>query len=184
MLTYILLGLAAVTVVVLLIASRQPNEFRTARSCLINAPSEAVFRHVNDFHLWQEWSPWAERDPNCQIAYEGPDTGEGAKFAWKGNKDVGEGKMLIIESTPHKLIAIRLDFIKPMKATNTAEFKFESEGAGTKVTWSMFGKNNLIGKIFHILIDCDKMIGKDFEQGLANLKSVAESSPDMVAATH
>lgn len=184
MLTYILLGLAGAIVVLLLIASRQPNEFRYSRSGKINVPPEAVFPHVNDFHLWQEWSPWAKRDPNCEVSYEGPNTGEGAKFAWKGNKEVGEGKMLIIESTPHRLIAIRLEFIKPMKATNTAEFQFEPTENGTKVTWSMFGKNNLVGKIFHMLIDCDKMVGKDFEQGLANLKSVAESSSTIVNATH
>lgn len=183
MLWYVLLGLAAVIVVFLLVASRQPNEFRVTRTGLVNAPPEAVFRHVNDLHLWQQWSPWAKRDPNCEIAYDGPNTGEGAKFAWNGNKEVGEGKMLIIESTPHKLIAIRLDFIKPMRATNTAEFKFEPEGTGTKVTWSMFGKNNFVGKIFHLVVDCDKMIGEDFEQGLANLKSVAESA-SAVAATH
>jgi uncharacterized protein YndB with AHSA1/START domain len=184
MLTYILLGLAAVLVVFLLVASTRPGEFRVARTGVVNAPPEAVFRHVNDFHLWQEWSPWAKRDPNCQIAYDGPDIGEGAKFHWNGNKEVGEGKMLIIESTPHKLIAIRLDFIKPFRATNTAEFQFEPAGSGTKVTWSMFGKNNLIGKVFSMIVDCDKMVGKDFEQGLANLKSIAEAAPDVVATTH
>jgi hypothetical protein len=184
MLWYILIGLAAVICVVLLVVSRQPNEFRVTRAGLIDAPLEVVFPHVNDFHLWQEWSPWAKRDPNCQITYDGPSSGEGAKFAWDGNKEVGEGRMTIVESTPHKLIAIKLEFLKPFKATNTAEFKFEPEGAGTKVTWSMFGKNNFIGKIFHMFIDCDSMVGKDFEQGLANLRAVAESSASVVASAH
>jgi uncharacterized protein YndB with AHSA1/START domain len=184
MLWYILLGLVAVIVVFLLIASRRPSEFRITRTGVINAAPEAVFPHVNDFHLWQEWSPWAKRDPNCEIAYDGPSSGEGAKFAWNGNKEVGKGKMTIIESSPHKRIAIRLEFLKPFKAINTAEFKFEPEGNGTQVTWSMFGKNNFMGKIFNMIIDCDKMVGKDFEQGLANLKSVAESSPPVVAAAH
>ncbi len=175
MLTYILLGLAAVAIVLVIVVSRQPNEFRVTRSAVINAPPEAVFRHVNDFHLWQEWSPWAKRDPNAQSTFEGAPAGEGAKFAWAGNKEVGEGRMLIIESTPHKLIAIRLDFLKPFKATNTAEFKFEPEGSGTKVTWSMFGKNNFMGKLFSLIVNCDKMVGKDFEQGLANMRRVAES---------
>jgi uncharacterized protein YndB with AHSA1/START domain len=184
MLWYILLGLAAVIVVFLLVASRRPNEFRYTRTGVMNAPPDEVFRHVNDFHLWQEWSPWAKRDPNCGISYDGPTSGEGAKFAWKGNKEVGEGRMMIIESTPHKLIAIKLEFLKPFKATNTAEFKFEPESTGTKVTWSMFGKNNFMGKIFNMIIDCDKMVGKDFEQGLANLKQVSEASPPAVVATH
>jgi uncharacterized protein YndB with AHSA1/START domain len=175
MLTYILLGLAAVVVVLLIVVSRQPNEFRVMRLAVIDAPPEAVFPHVNDFHHWEEWSPWAKRDPNCANAYDGADAGEGAKFSWDGNKEVGQGKMTIIESTPHKLITIRLEFLKPFKATNTAEFKFEPEGAGTKVTWSMFGKNNLMGKVFHLIMDCDKMVGKDFEQGLANMRRVAES---------
>jgi uncharacterized protein YndB with AHSA1/START domain len=175
MLMYILIGLAAVVVVFLIIVSRQPNEFRVTRSAVISAPPEAVFTHVNDFHNWEEWSPWAKRDPSCANAYDGADAGAGAKFSWDGNKEVGQGKMTIMESTPHKLIAIRLEFLKPFKATNTAEFKFEPEGAGTKVTWSMFGKNNIMGKIFHMIMDCDKMVGKDFEQGLANMRRVTES---------
>ena len=134
-----------------------------------------MFPHVNDFHLWQEWSPWAKRDPNCEIAYDGPDSGEGARFAWNGNKEVGEGRMTIIESTPHKINRNQLEFLRPFKATNTAEFTFEPVGTGTKVTWSMFGKNNFMGKIFSLIVDCDKMVGKDFEQGLATMRRVAES---------
>jgi hypothetical protein len=176
MLWYVLLGLGAVVGAFLIIAvSRQPGEFRYSRTGVMNAPPEAVFPHVNDFRLWQEWSPWAKRDSECLISYDGPNSGEGAKFTWNGNKDVGEGRMMIIESTPHKLIAFKLEFLKPFKATNTAEFKFEPEGTGTKVTRSMFGKNSFMGKIFNMFIDCDKMVGMDFEQGLANLKSVAES---------
>lgn len=183
MLTYILIGVAVVVALLVIVIATRSADFRYERTGIINATPPEVFRHVNDFHLWQEWSPWAKRDPNCKIAYDGPGTGEGAKFSWNGNNEVGEGKMTITESTPHKMIAIRLEFLRPMKAINTAEFKFTPTSGGTQVAWSMFGKNSFMGKAFSMLIDCDKMIGKDFEQGLANLRSVVESSPEATAAT-
>jgi uncharacterized protein YndB with AHSA1/START domain len=183
MLTYILIGVAVLVAILVIVVSMRPGEFRIERSGIINAPPSKVFPHVNDFHLWQEWSPWAKRDPNCIVEYDGPDTGEGAKFHWNGNKEVGEGRMTIIESTPDKIVAIRLEFIRPMKAINTAEFAFKPVANGTEVTWVMTGKNNFIGKAFHLMIDCDKMIGKDFEQGLANLRAQVEGSsePSLVA---
>jgi hypothetical protein len=184
MLTYILIGVAVLVAILVIVVSMQSNEFRIERSGIINAPPSTVFPHVNDFHLWQEWSPWAKRDPNCQIAYDGPDSGEGAKFWWNGNKEVGEGRMTIIESTPEKIVAIRLEFIKPFKAINTAEFKFKPVATGTEVNWAMTGKNNFVGKAFHMLIDCDKMVGKDFEQGLANLRAVAEGSSEPSLAAY
>ena len=176
MLTYILLGLVALVVVLLIVVSMQPSDFRYTRSATIAALPAKVFEHVNNFHHWEAWSPWAKRDPNCKTTYDGPETGEGAKFAWDGNKEVGAGNMTIIESTPHKKIAIRLEFLKPMKAINTAEFTFTPAGDQTQVTWSMFGKNSFMGKAFGLIVNCDKMIGKDFEQGLATMKSVVESS--------
>lgn len=181
MLTYILIGAAVLVALLAIVVSTRPDEFRVTRSAIISAPPSEVFPHVNDFHLWQAWSPWSKRDPHCEIAYDGPATGEGAKFSWKGNKEVGEGRMLIIESTPHKMIAIRLDFLKPFRATNTAEFEFEPVSGGTKVTWSMFGKNNFMGKLFGMIVDCDKMVGKDFEEGLANLKREAETGEPALA---
>lgn len=184
MLTYILLGLVALVVVLAIVVSMQPGEFRYTRSATIAASPEKVFAHVNNFHKWEDWSPWAKRDPNCKTSYDGPETGEGAKFAWDGNKDVGAGNMTIIESAPHKMIAIRLEFLKPMKAINTAEFTFTPVGNQTQVTWSMFGKNSFMGKAFGLIVDCDKMIGKDFEQGLATMKSVVESSGAGTVATH
>ena len=175
MLTYVLVGLVVAVVVLVIVVSRRPSEFRVSRLATINAPPETVFALVNDFHNWQEWSPWAKRNPSATAHYEGPDAGEGAKFAWAGNKEVGEGRMLITESAPHRLIIIRLEFLKPFKATNTAEFKFEPVSESTGVTWSMFGKNNLVGKVFSLIVDCDKMVGNDFEQGLANMRRCAES---------
>jgi hypothetical protein len=184
MLTYILVGVAVLLAILVVVVSMQPSEFRVERSGRMNVPPSKVFPHVNDFHLWQEWSPWAKRDPNCEIGYDGPDTGEGAKFWWKGNKEVGEGRMTIIESTPDKIIAIRLEFIKPFKAINTAEFTFKPVGDGTEVNWAMTGKNNFMGKAFHMLINCDKMVGKDFEQGLANLRAIAEGSSEPSLAAY
>jgi uncharacterized protein YndB with AHSA1/START domain len=184
MLTYILVGVAVLVAILVIVVSMRPSEFCIERSGIIKAPPSKVFPHVNDFHLWQEWSPWAKRDPNCEIAYDGPDTGEGAKFWWNGNKEVGEGRMTIIESTPDKIVAIRLEFIKPFKAINTAEFTFKPVGDGTEVNWAMTGKNNFMGKAFHMMVDCDKMIGKDFEQGLANLRAIAESSAEPSLAAH
>ena len=176
MLTYILLGLGALVVVLLVVVAMQPGDFRYTRTATIAASPAKVFEHVNNFHHWEAWSPWAKRDPNCKTSYEGPKSGEGAKFAWDGNNEVGAGNMTIIESTPHKMIAIRLEFLKPMKAINTAEFTFTPSGDQTQVSWNMFGKNNFMGKAFGLVVDCDKMIGKDFDQGLASMKSVVESS--------
>lgn len=175
MLTYLLLGLLAAILLFVIIVATRPADFRYERTTTINAAPAAVFAQVNNFHNWQAWSPWAKRDPNAKTNYDGPAEGEGAKFAWDGNSEVGKGDMVIIESTPHKIIAIRLEFLKPMKAINTAEFKFTPQGDQTEVSWSMFGQNSFMGKAFGMIVDCDKMIGKDFEQGLANLKSVVES---------
>ncbi len=184
MLTYILLGLAAVVVVLVIVVSLQPNDFRYVRTGMIDAPPAKVFAQVNDFHHWEAWSPWAKRDPNATNTFEGPTAGEGAKFAWAGNKEVGEGKMTITGSKPSELVEIKLEFLKPFKATNTAEFTFTPMANQTNISWAMFGKNNFMSKAFGLFVDCEKMIGKDFEQGLANMKSVVESPGADTVATH
>jgi uncharacterized protein YndB with AHSA1/START domain len=125
-------------------------------------------------HNWEAWSPWAKLDPNAKPAFSGADAGAGAAMAWDGNNRVGTGKMTITESQPGSLIRFRLDFQKPMKATNTAEFTFRAEGGQTVVTWSMAGKNNLPGKVFGLFMDCEKLCGCQFEKGLASLKFVTE----------
>jgi hypothetical protein len=136
-----------------------------------------VFGWVNDVRRFQDWSPWAKLDPNCQITFSGPAAGEGAAWAWDGNKKVGTGRATVTASRLAELVALRLEFLKPFEATNTAEFTFRPEGNGTVVTWSMTGTNNLFFKIFGLFVDCEKMVGKDFERGLANLKGLAETSP-------
>jgi hypothetical protein len=172
MLKKILIVLAVLIVVFIVLVAMRPDDFRVSRSATIPAPTAAVFEQVNDLHKFQEWSPWAKIDPNCKLTYDGPPAGVGASFAWAGNKDVGEGRMTVIESRPGESVRFKLEFLKPFKATNTAEFNFKSAGNQTEVTWSMFGKNNFMMKAVGLFMDCDKMVGPDFEKGLANLKTV------------
>ena len=132
---------------------------------------------MNDFHNWEAWSPWAKLDPAAKATFEGPSTGTGAIFKWVGNKEVGEGSMTITESRPSDLIRINLEFLKPFASTCAAEFTFKPEGNQTVAAWSMFGKNNFMAKTIHLFMNMDKMVGGQFEQGLAAMKSVAETAP-------
>ena len=153
----------------------RPADFRIVRSTTISAPPADVFPQVNDFHNWNNWSPWAKIDPNMKAVYEGPESGEGAVYKWFGNDDVGEGIMQITESKPDEEIKIRLEFIKPFAGLNTTLFTFKPEGDKTVVTWDMSGKNPFLGKLFHLIMDMDKMVGDQFEKGLAQMKSVVET---------
>lgn len=175
MLTIILIALAVLVVAFVIVVASRPADFRVVRSVTIPAAATVVFERVNDLHKFQDWSPWAKIDPNCKLTYDGPTAGVGASFAWAGNKQVGEGRMTVIESRPGELVRFRLEFLKPFKANNTAEFDFKSAGNQTEVTWSMYGKNNFMFKAMGLFMDCDKMVGPDFEKGLANLKSVVET---------
>lgn len=172
MILEILIVLAAVVALLIVIIARQPSDFRITRSTVIPVPASTVFTQVNDFHKWEAWSPWAKLDPTAKNSYEGASSGEGAIFRWAGNKQVGEGSMTLLESHPNELIRIKLEFLKPFQGTNTAEFTFKPEGNQTVVTWSMYGKNNFISKAFGLIMNCDKMVGGQFEKGLANLQSV------------
>ncbi len=175
MLKKILIGLFIGIVALVIVINMQPSEFRVSRSLLITAPASKVFEQVNDFRNWQAWSPWAKLDPNAKAIFEGPSSGVGATFKWVGNDMVGEGVETITESKPD-LIRIRLEFLKPFKATNMAEFTFKPQGDQTWVTWSMYGQNNFISKAMGLIMNCDKMIGEQFEKGLASLKSITEGS--------
>ena len=177
MIKKIFIAVAAVFVVFLIVVALQPSEFRVERSTTISAPAAAVFAHVNNFHQWEAWSPWAKLDPAAKNSFEGPPAGMGAIFRWAGNNEVGEGSMTITESRPSDLITIKLEFLKPFAATSTAEFTFKPEGNQTAVTWSMFGTNNFIAKAFCLFNSMDKMVGGQFETGLAQMKSVAEAAP-------
>ncbi len=171
----ILIALAAIVVVFVAVVALQRADFRIARSATLAAPSSDVFAQVNDFHNWEAWSPWAKIDPAAKYTYDGAPTGTGAIFTWVGNNKVGEGTMTLTESRPHDLIRIKLEFRKPFQATNTAEFTFTPEGEQTVVTWSMSGRNNFMLKAMGLFMNMDKMIGADFEKGLATMKSVVEA---------
>jgi hypothetical protein len=175
MLTSFLVIATLVAALVAVIATR-PSEFRISRASNLSAAPAAVFPHVNDFHKWEAWSPWAKLDPNAKSTFEGPAAGVGSVFGWAGNKEVGEGRMTIIESRPDELIRIKLEFFKPFKATNTAEFTFQLEDGRTVVTWSMFGTNNFMAKAINLVINCDRMVGGQFEKGLANMRAVVEAT--------
>ncbi|PYN34923.1 MAG: polyketide cyclase [Candidatus Rokuibacteriota bacterium] len=180
MLIKILIGVAAAVVLVVgvlaAIVALQPSEFRIERSATIAAPAPAVFAQVNDFHNWEAWSPWAKLDPAAKSSFEGAPAGKGAAFAWAGNSKVGEGRMTITESRPGELVRLKLEFLKPFEATNTAEFTFKPEGERTAVTWSMYGHNKFIARAVGLFVNMDKALGGEFEKGLASMKSVAEAS--------
>lgn len=177
MLKKILLAMAAVLVVFLGTVATRPDTYRVERSAEIAAPAPAVFEAVSDFKHFRDWSPWEKRDPNMKRTLSSPSAGVGASYAWEGNKDVGKGKMTFTETTPPSRVRERLEFLEPFPNTADVTFDVAAGSSGTKITWSMEGKNNFVGKIFGLFMDMDKMIGKDFEEGLANLKRLVESRP-------
>lgn len=176
MFSKIILALVLIVGIFFVVAAFQPKDFSVNRATTIEAPSTTVFDQVNDFHKWEAWSPWAKLDPQMKQTFEGPAAGTGASYAWVGNNQVGEGRMTILESRPGELVKIKLEFIKPFAATNTAEFTFKTEGTKTAVNWTMSGEKNLMSKAFGLVMNMDKMIGGDFEKGLADLKRVSEST--------
>ncbi len=176
MLIKILIGVVVVIGVFAVIVAMRPSDFRVERSAVVSAPAPVVFAQVNDLHNWDAWSPFAKLDPAAKQTFEGPRAGTGAAFAWAGNKQAGEGRMTITESRPYELIRFRLDFVKPFAVTNTAEFTFTPQGDQTAVTWSMSGRQNFMAKAFCMFMSMDKMVGGEFEKGLAQMKSVAESA--------
>jgi hypothetical protein len=147
----------------------RPADFRIVRSRTVAAPPDVVHAYVNDFHKWPEWSPWEKLDPAMKRDYSGAPAGTGAAYHWSGNNDVGEGHMTITDSRPAQSVTIRLEFLKPFAATNTTQFDFAPSGSGTQVTWAMNGHNNFMAKAFSAFMDMDKMVGSDFEKGLAGL---------------
>jgi hypothetical protein len=170
----IVVGVLIVAVVgILTAAAGKPDEFRIQRSAHINAPPEKIFPLLNDFHNWPSWSPWEKLDPSMQRAHSGAPSGLGAIYQWEGNKKVGKGRMEITLSSPVQ-ITIKLDFFKPFEAHNTAEFTLDRDGNATDITWAMLGKQPFMFKVMTLFMSMDKMVGKDFEAGLANMKAVAE----------
>lgn len=185
MLKKILIGVAGALLLLLVAISLQPDTFHVERSISVAAPPANVRALVDDFHAWRGWSPWEKLDPNLQRTFDGPPAGAGAKYAWRGNREVGEGRMTIEQSDPSRIV-IELEFLKPFEASNTATFTFVGTEQGTKTTWAMDGRNNFMSKAFHLVMDMDKMLGADFERGLEAIKASAEASPraPSVASAH
>jgi uncharacterized protein YndB with AHSA1/START domain len=175
--TAILVVITVVVVAVgilLALAASKPNTFRIERSASINAPPEKVFGLIDDFRQWRGWSPWDKIDPDLKRTYCGPASGLGAAYEWQGNNKVGQGRMEIVESARARRIAIKLDFLKPFEAHNIAEFTLEPQGGATHVTWVMRGPNLFMSKVMGTVMNIDRMVGGQFEQGLANMKALAE----------
>ncbi len=177
MLRIILIALGLVVVVLVVVVALQPADFRVARSATMSAPAPVVFSQVNDLHKWEAWNPWQKKDPAMKLTFAGPPAGPGASYSWAGNNEVGEGRLTITESRQSDMVRIKLEFMKPFAATNTAEFTFKPEGDRTAVTWSMEGRNNFFAKALHLVMNMDKMVGGEFEKGLADMKSVVEAAP-------
>ncbi len=166
---------AVVLLAVLLIyAATKPDTFHVQRSTSIKAPPEKMFPLINDFHSSGSWSPYEKKDPAMKRTYSGAASGKGAVYEFDGNKEVGKGRLEITESSPPSKVAIRLDMFKPFEAHNIVEFTLEAKGDATDVTWAMNGHYPYIAKVMSMFFNMDRMIGKDFEQGLANLKAIAE----------
>jgi uncharacterized protein YndB with AHSA1/START domain len=175
---FLLLVLAAVSALIAYV-SLQPDTFRIARSAVIDAPPERIYPLINDLHEWERWSPWAKLDPGQVVTYEGSPLGAGAIMSWAGNNKVGKGKMKIAESSQNERIRLRLQFIKPMKAINDVQFDLKPLGeTRTEVVWTMSGKNEFMAKAMHAFMNMDRMVGGQFEQGLASLKALAETRAD------
>ncbi|MCK9685192.1 SRPBCC family protein [Scleromatobacter humisilvae] len=161
-------------------ANSRPDKFRLERSIRIAAPILQVAEQIDDFHQWQKWSPWEHIDPTLQRTFSGADAGVGAVYEWTGTGKAGAGRMEIVEmrtGSAGGLITIKLDFIKPFQASNTAEFLMTPTDAGTDLTWAMFGPSKFMTKLMGVFMDFDKIVGKDFEAGLAALKRNAEQAP-------
>ena len=166
--------LAIAIAVILALAATKPATLRVVRAIDIKAPAEKIFSLISDFHQWVSWSPYEKKDPAMKRTYGGADSGKGATYAWDGDKNVGSGRMEILEATAPSKIVIKLDFFTPFEGHNTAEFTFVPEGDATRVTWAMYGPAPLLSKLMQVFINMDTMIGKDFEAGLVNLKKLTE----------
>ena len=160
---------------VLVFATTKPDVLRVRRSISIKAPPERIFPLINDLHNWAAWSPWEKLDPAMKKTHSGAAQGKGAVYAWEGNAKVGAGRMEITNLSQPSKVTIKLDFIKPLEGHNTAEFTLDAQGDATQVTWSMVGPARFITKVMQVFFSMDRMIGKNFEDGLASLKRIAET---------
>ena len=170
----IAITVAIAIAIVLILAATKPDTFSVRRVTTVSAPPEKIFPLINDFHQWGTWSPWEDKDPAMKRTYSGAGSGKGAVYAWDGNKNVGTGRMEILEVSAPSKIVIKLDFFKPFEAHNTAEFTMLPQGDATSLRWLMHGPAPFMSKVMQVFMNMDKMIGKDFEAGLAKLKKLTE----------
>jgi uncharacterized protein YndB with AHSA1/START domain len=174
MLIYIAIALVLVVAALLAYAATRPDTFRVQRATGINAPAERIFPLIANLKSMNTWNPFVEPDPAIRLAYSGPDTGKGAANTWSGNSKVGEGRIEVTDAVPSSRVTMRLEMHKPMKAHNAVEFTLQPNGNATTVTWAMSGRQPFTAKLMTVFIDCDKMVGKEFEKGLGKLKAIAE----------
>lgn len=158
----------------LIFAATRPDTFQLQRSAHMKAPPEKIYVILNDFHQWGGWSPWEKLDPQMKRTYNNVASGKGATYAWEGNSHVGQGSMEITESSAPSKLVLKLDFVKPLEGHNIVEFNLTPAGDGTDVTWAMHGPQPYIGKVLHLVFNMERMVGDQFETGLANLKALAE----------
>lgn len=170
MLKTIVIVVVLAILVVLAIAATQPRILRVQRSARVNAPADRIFPMINDFHRWTEWSPYDKFDPDMKRTFSGSALGKGAIYEWTGNNKVGAGRMEILEAAVPKRIAIKLDFIRPFEGHNVSEFVLEPNAGATDVTWAMEGPSAFSHRVMGLFMNMDKMIGKDFERGLENIR--------------
>lgn len=173
----VIVVLIAAIALLALYADNKPDDFRYERSATFDAPAEAIFPHVNSLQKWQAWSPWAKIDPNAEIGFSPITFGVGSIMTWSGNREIGKGKMSIIESRQYEFIKFMLDFEEPMQASNTAEFTFKPQGDKTIVTWAMYGKSDFLGKFISVIFNCEKMMNEQFDKGLKSLQEVVAKQP-------
>ena len=177
-LTLVLLGLVALVAALVSYVASRPDAFRIERSQRIRANADTVFARIDNLREFNTWNPFAAADPSVQIVYSGPDRGPGAAYEWDSTGRAGKGRMTVLESQPARKVVMRLEFLKPFTATNTAEFSLVSEGPVTKLTWAMTGTCGFVHKLCGLVFSSDKMVGGEFAKGLASLKQLVEAPAD------
>jgi len=170
----IVIGFLILIAALLAFAATKPNSFRVQRTATLNAPREKIFPLLDDLHNWPTWSPWEKLDPDLKRTYSGAAKGKGAVYEWEGNRKAGQGRMEILQSSRPGKLVIQLDFLKPFEAHNTVEFTLEGKGGAADVTWAMYGPQPFVGKLMTVFFSMDRVVGNDFETGLANLKAIVE----------
>ena len=175
MMQKIFVGLIATIGSFLTLIMLQPADYRVSRTMVMSAPAATVFAQIDDFHRWQDWSPWAKRDPAAKASFDGPTSGKGAIFAWSGNNEVGAGRMTLTESRPSEAVKIKTDLLKPFVSTSYSDFSLKPEGGGTSVSWTTSGQNDFIGKAICLFASMDTVLGGEIEKGLASIKALVEA---------